>query len=173
MEVPGQVVTFNLSTSLGGVVLDRDSAVTQTTGTTDANGEVIVTVYSGTLPTPVRVTATFGDFIVLSDTLNVSSGIPVANRFNLYRSSAACSGATNVAAASAQSKLQPLTVSAIRWLTGLWSTSSPIAAAWARTASTPGSCVFGSDGFGRREVQWVAPKVCKVQTPAPTDHLSR
>ena len=157
--VPGQVVTFNLSTSLGGVSFDRDSAVTQTTGTTDANGEVIVTVYSGTLPTPVRVTATFGDFIVLSDTLNVSSGIPVANRFNLYRSSAACSGATSVAGSECPIQIAAFDRFGNPVVDGtVVNVVTNCGGVGQDSASTPGSCVFGSDGFGRCEVQWVAPE---------------
>ncbi|MDG0991546.1 MAG: hypothetical protein P8O15_03420, partial [Luminiphilus sp.] len=76
--VPGQTVSFTLSTDLGGVALDAASA------TTDAAGNAVAVVNSGTLPTPVRVTATLGDLVVLSDTLNVSSGLPVASRFSIY-----------------------------------------------------------------------------------------
>ena len=157
--VPGQVVTFSLSTSLGGVSFDRNSAVTQTTGTTDANGEVVVTVYSGTLPTPVRVTATFGDFIVLSDTLNVSSGIPVANRFNLYRSSAPCSGPTNVAGSECPIQIAAFDRFGNPVVDGtVVNVVTNCGGVGQDNASTPGSCVFGSDGFGRCEVQWVAPE---------------
>ncbi len=83
--VGGQSVVFTLSTETGGISLS------DTTGTTDGNGQVSVTVNSGILPTPVRVIATTsktgGDPLldepisVVSDQLSISAGIATQARF--------------------------------------------------------------------------------------------
>ncbi len=81
--IGGQDVSFSLSTDLGGIDLQN------TTGTSDAQGNVTAIVNSGTLPTPVRVEATtvvpqLGEIFALSPVLNVSSGVPVDSRFNIF-----------------------------------------------------------------------------------------
>lgn len=70
--VAGQTVSFSLTTNVGGLTIPN------TTDTTDANGLVQANVLSGTVATPVRVTATLESNPSLrtqSDGLNVSTGI--------------------------------------------------------------------------------------------------
>ena len=70
----GKVVTFALSTTVGGITLS------QANGTTDALGQVSTVVSSGTISTPVRVIATTpgtgATLQTLSDVLTISTGIP-------------------------------------------------------------------------------------------------
>ena len=82
--VPGQTVTFALSTTTGGIELADNSA------TTDASGQVSATVYAGVIATPVRVYATTerdvdtGETItVVSDVLSITSGIATQARFTM------------------------------------------------------------------------------------------
>jgi hypothetical protein len=80
--LPGQVVTLNLSTFAGGLTLDQGtSAVAQTS---DSNGSVTVIINSGTVPTPVRVTATLGNGAsTVSSNLAVLTGLPTQTGFQL------------------------------------------------------------------------------------------
>lgn len=77
----GVDVAFGLTTAIGGL------AVSPTTATTDASGNVSVTVSSGTIPTPVRVLATAsrnGRTITgQSDTLLVSTGLPIQRSMSI------------------------------------------------------------------------------------------
>ena len=70
----GKVVTFALSTTVGGITLSQANA------TTDALGQVSTVVASGTISTPVRVIATTPGTGVtlqtLSDVLTITTGIP-------------------------------------------------------------------------------------------------
>jgi hypothetical protein len=153
--VSGQTVNFSLSTDFGGVALDAAS------GTTDSNGNVVAVVNSGTLPTPVRVTATLGDLEVLSDTLNVSSGLPEATRFSIYAASNQGSCSTSPTNPGDCTKLE---------ISGFDRFGNPVVDGTVVNvvtncggvgqdgASSTGSCVFGSDGFGRCLVTWVAPE---------------
>lgn len=80
--VTGQAVIFSLTTTLGGL------AIANSTDTSDVNGNVTVTVNSGTIPTVVRISASFtdsgGDAVsVFSDQLIVSTGLPVQSRFSV------------------------------------------------------------------------------------------
>ncbi|NGZ86508.1 beta strand repeat-containing protein [Duganella aceris] len=77
--VSGQAVNFALDTSAGGLSLNPASA------TTGAGGLVTTTVASGTVNTPVRVTATLPGTTLstLSDQLVVSTGVPEQNSFTL------------------------------------------------------------------------------------------
>lgn len=77
--VSGQAVNFALNTTAGGLSLNPASA------TTGAGGLVTTTVASGTVNTPVRVTATLpgGTLSTLSDQLVVSTGVPDQNSFSL------------------------------------------------------------------------------------------
>lgn len=85
-EEPAQnrQVTFSLSTDIGGINLD------DTNGITDANGEVHVTLHSGTIPTVVRVIASIVDDTTVlsttSDDIIVSAGRPDQNSFSLAAS---------------------------------------------------------------------------------------
>jgi hypothetical protein len=80
--LPGQVVTLNLSTFAGGLTLDQGtSAVSQTS---DSNGYVTVIINSGTVPTPVRVTAALGNGAsTVSSNLAVLTGLPTQTGFQL------------------------------------------------------------------------------------------
>ena len=73
----GKLVNFALSTTVGGITLS------QTSGTTDALGQVAVSVSSGTVSTPVRVIATtlggpagLTTLQTQSDVLTITTGIP-------------------------------------------------------------------------------------------------
>ena len=81
--ISGQVVNFALNTNVGGIQLSAISGVTQ------ADGTVQVTVQSGTIPTPVNVTATTTDlasgipYSTQSDALVISTGRADQNSFSL------------------------------------------------------------------------------------------
>ena len=89
----GKTVTFGLSTTVGGITL-VPSVAGVGTATSDANGLVVITVNSGTVSTPVRVTATTIDTSVLpnvtlttqSSGLTISTGIPDDDSFSLSAS---------------------------------------------------------------------------------------
>ncbi len=70
----GKVVTFSLSTAVGGITL------TQTSATTDALGQASTTVLSGTISTPVRVIASTPGvpttLQTVSSALTITTGIP-------------------------------------------------------------------------------------------------
>jgi hypothetical protein len=78
---PDQTVTFALDTTVGGITLDRTSAVSASDGT------VSVAVSSGTVHTTVRVTATATSGTTTvnarSDALTISTGIPDQDSFSL------------------------------------------------------------------------------------------
>jgi hypothetical protein len=78
---PGATVNFSLNTAVGGVSL------VNTTGTTDANGQVQTVVESGTVATPVRVIATVQGvtpaIATQSSNLTISTGIPTQDSFSL------------------------------------------------------------------------------------------
>jgi hypothetical protein len=82
----GKAVTFGLSTTVGGIAL---TPPTPDTATSDANGLVVTTVNSGTVSTPVRVTAstpgaTAGTTLTTqSNGLTISTGIPDQDSFSL------------------------------------------------------------------------------------------
>jgi len=79
--VSGQSVNFALNTTAGGLTINPASA------TTGAGGLVTTTVQSGTVNTPVRVTATIaGGISSVSDQLIVSTGVPDQNSFTLSAS---------------------------------------------------------------------------------------
>lgn len=81
----GRTVTFGLSTTVGGITLTP----TPSTATSDANGLVLTNVNSGTVSTPVRVTAatpgaTAGSTLTTqSSGLTVTTGIPTQDGFSL------------------------------------------------------------------------------------------
>ena len=80
--LPGQSVTLNLSTFAGGLTLNQGTIpVAQTS---DANGLVSVIVNSGTVPTPVQVTATLASGVKATSTnLAVLTGLPTQTGFQL------------------------------------------------------------------------------------------
>ena len=80
--LPGQVVTLNLSTFAGGLLLNQGSA--PVVETSDSNGFVSVIVNSGTVPTPVRVTASLASGVsTVSSNLAVVTGLPSQLNFSL------------------------------------------------------------------------------------------
>jgi len=84
--IPDKIVNFSLNTEIGGLRMNPTSDVT------DRNGEVSTLVYSGTVPTVVRVTAKAevtsleGDVYTIftqSDKLVASTGIPDQNSLSI------------------------------------------------------------------------------------------
>ncbi|MRW92585.1 hypothetical protein GJ699_21530 [Duganella sp. FT80W] len=76
--VEGTSVSFALNTSVGGLTLTPASA------STNSSGVASTTVSSGTINTPVRVTATLASGVsTLSDQLVVSTGVPDQDSFTL------------------------------------------------------------------------------------------
>jgi hypothetical protein len=79
--IQGVVVTFAPSVTTGGL------KVSPLQGVTDAVGKVVTVVTAGTVPTPVRVTATVtlngATTSTQSSQLSVSSGLPTQNFFSL------------------------------------------------------------------------------------------
>ncbi|MBI3526238.1 MAG: hypothetical protein HY066_17240 [Betaproteobacteria bacterium] len=77
-----QSVSFDLTTRTGGILLDN-LASGPVTKQTDANGNVSVTVQSGTAPTAVWVTASLGGLASQSNKLAISTGRPAQKFFSL------------------------------------------------------------------------------------------
>lgn len=77
----GETVKFSLNTAVGGLALQSSQAVT------DSSGIATARVISGTVPTPVRVTATAGKYSAQSSQLAISTGLPHQNGFSLSVSS--------------------------------------------------------------------------------------
>jgi len=80
--VPNQTVNFSLNTRVGGIELSDDQAIT------DADGRVATTVSSGTVATPVRVTArtvnAAGQTLTApSNILSITTGIPDNDSFTI------------------------------------------------------------------------------------------
>jgi len=79
--LPGVDVDFSATTTTGGLMVSPSRA------TTDASGNVTTMVSSGTIPTPVRVTATATRNNVtvsgLSDALTVSTGLPIQKSMSM------------------------------------------------------------------------------------------
>jgi hypothetical protein len=90
--LPGQQVTLALSTLAGGLLLDQGS--TPVKQTSDSNGLVSVIINSGTVPTPVRVTATLQSGVSTeSSSLAVVTGLPSQIHFSLSEATANIEGA--------------------------------------------------------------------------------
>jgi hypothetical protein len=76
--LPNQPVTFSIVPGTSDVVLNKSL------DSTDANGEVITTVNSGSTPTTFRVQALLGNGTsTLSDSIVVTTGLPVQAAFSL------------------------------------------------------------------------------------------
>lgn len=77
--IPDQDVSFTLSTQVGGIELTADSA------TSDSDGLVATTVQSGTVATPVRVSARVDNTEIgtQSERIFISTGIPEENGFSV------------------------------------------------------------------------------------------
>jgi hypothetical protein len=77
LPVANQVVTF-------ATISTKAVRLSQSSGTTDLNGEVVTNLISGTEPTAVRVSATLANGLsTVSDTITVTTGLPIQNAFSL------------------------------------------------------------------------------------------
>ena len=83
LGVPNQTVTLEATTLAGGLLLDDGSV--PVTKRTDSNGNVLVRINAGTVPTPVRVRATLGttNISTVSSNLAVAVGLPSQQNFSL------------------------------------------------------------------------------------------
>lgn len=83
LGVPNQSVSLEATTLAGGLLIDGGSV--PVTKVTDANGNVLVRINAGTVPTPVRVRATLGSTGVatVSSSLAVAVGLPSQQNFSL------------------------------------------------------------------------------------------
>lgn len=81
--VPQQQVSFEPTTLAGGLLVDGSS--TPASKVTDSNGEVIVRINSGTVPTPVRVRATLvgSNISTVSSNLSIAVGLPSQLNYSL------------------------------------------------------------------------------------------
>lgn len=80
--IGGKTVSFSLSTSVGGIALSTTTAISDPT-----TGQVVVGINSGTVSTPVRVTASTvsgtSKLTTQSDQLTITTGIPDQQNFSL------------------------------------------------------------------------------------------
>lgn len=98
--LPNQNVSLNLTTFAGGLTLNNKTQAQlqqPDVQTTDANGEVTAIVNSGTVPTPVRVTASFvadtgATVSTVSNNLSVAVGLPSQLNFSLSQATANIEG---------------------------------------------------------------------------------
>jgi hypothetical protein len=108
--LPGQVVSLGLSTYIGGLTINGMGATngvppTIPTQTTDSNGQITVLVNSGTVPTPVRVSATLAasGITTVSSNLSVAVGLPSELNFSLAQTTANIEGYNRDGTANAYS----------------------------------------------------------------------
>ncbi len=82
--VPNQPIDLSANVWSGGLTLD-DKTNQTITKNTDINGDVVVRVNSGTIPTPVRVTATLKGTSIstVSSALSIAVGLPSQINFSL------------------------------------------------------------------------------------------
>lgn len=81
--LPGVSVTFSIQQNPGGVGINASGSTANVTGTTDQSGQVSVSVFSGTIPGPVKLRASLASTpSVFAETQNltVASG-PPSQRF--------------------------------------------------------------------------------------------
>ena len=77
LPVSNQLVSFS-------TISTKTVRLSQASATTDVNGEVVANLVSGTEPTAVRVVATLGNGLsTVSDTITVTTGLPVQTAFSL------------------------------------------------------------------------------------------
>lgn len=81
--LPGQTVSLDLTTFVGGLTLDGGTSVV--TKKSDSDGKVTVLINSGTVPTPVRVKAALSSANIntVSSNLSVGVGLPSQLNFSL------------------------------------------------------------------------------------------
>lgn len=91
LGVPNQTVTLVPTTLAGGLLIDGCPTAPQCNGSstitkqTDSNGNVLVRINAGTVPTPVRVRATLNNSNIstVSSSLAVAVGLPSQQNFSL------------------------------------------------------------------------------------------
>jgi hypothetical protein len=122
-------------------------------------------VQSGTLPTPVRVKACLiadcDGPLVLSDTLTIAVGVPVARRYNIYKlPTIPCTGATDTAGTVCTLEIAAFDRAGNPVVDGTVANvvSSCGGVGQSGDDGSTGSCVFGAESFGRCIVEWVAPE---------------
>lgn len=79
VPLAGVEVVFSIETNPGGVGINASAATAPVRGITDQNGNVTVSVYSGTIPGPVKVRAALASTPTVfaeSQNLTVASGVP-------------------------------------------------------------------------------------------------
>ncbi len=83
LGVPNQNVALEATTLAGGLLLDDGNV--PVTKRTDSNGNVLVRINAGTVPTPVRVRATLtsANISTVSSSLAVAVGLPSQQNFSL------------------------------------------------------------------------------------------
>ncbi|MDH4389801.1 MAG: Ig-like domain-containing protein [Aquabacterium sp.] len=82
--VPNQTVVLEATTLAGGITIDGVTG--PLTKRSDTNGQVIVRVNAGTIPTPVRVKASLqldGAVTAVSSNLSIATGLPTQNSFSV------------------------------------------------------------------------------------------
>jgi hypothetical protein len=82
--LPGQSVLLHATTLAGGLTLDGQEA--DETKISDSNGNVSVLINSGTVPTPVRISATLvatPSITTVSSSLSIAVGLPSQLNFSL------------------------------------------------------------------------------------------
>src|SRR6266571_4641779 len=88
--IGGKTVDFSLSTSLGGITF-ANGLITSSAISDATTGQVVVTVNSGTISTPIRVLASTPGAVAgttlttQSDQLTITTGIPEQDSFSLAR----------------------------------------------------------------------------------------
>jgi hypothetical protein len=92
--VPNQPIDLVANVWSGGLTLDGVTGSTITKNT-DVNGDVVVRINSGTVPTPVRVAATLKNTTIstVSSSLSIAVGLPSQLNFSLAQGSANIEGA--------------------------------------------------------------------------------
>ncbi|WP_431100230.1 hypothetical protein [Roseateles noduli] len=92
--VPNQPIDLSANVWSGGLTLDGVTGATITKNT-DTNGDVVVRINSGTVPTPVRVAATLKNTTIstVSSSLSIAVGLPSQLNFSLAQGSANIEGA--------------------------------------------------------------------------------
>lgn len=84
--LPNVDVSMSITANPGGVGIESSSSTADVTKKTDENGIVSVSVFSGTIPGPVKLKATLvsnSAVFVETQNLTVASGLPSQNRISL------------------------------------------------------------------------------------------
>lgn len=92
--LPNKSVALTPTTTVGGLTMDGGTATV--TKLSDANGQVTVRINSGTIPTPVRVTAVLSgtSITTVSSNLSVAVGLPSQLNFSLAQKTINIEGMT-------------------------------------------------------------------------------